>query len=72
MESYKTTVAGAKAPAISSSETVAIAYGEFIEAVIIFLIIIYLIAKAIKTVEQLRKKEGLKLEDTPPGSDPII
>jgi large conductance mechanosensitive channel len=71
MGDYKTIIGGAIVPS-PSNEVVIVEYGRFIEAVIVFLIILYFIAKAIRIVELHRRKEGLEPKDAPSGSDQII
>jgi large conductance mechanosensitive channel len=71
MGDYKTIMGGAIVPS-PSNEVVIVEYGRFIEAVIVFLIILYFIAKGIKIVELNRRREGLKSEDAPSESGQII
>lgn len=71
MGDYKTTVGGG-GPQASANSVVAVEYEGFIEAVMVFLIIVFFIVKGIKKIELLRKKQGLNPEDTASGSDHLI
>ena len=44
----------------ASKGTVVVEFGTFVEAVVVFLIIVFFIVRGIKTIERLRKKEEAK------------
>lgn len=71
MGGYKATIGGA-GPQTPSNGVVAVDYEGFIEAVIVFLIIVFFIVKGIKKIELLRKKQGLKPGAAASGSDHLI